>query len=232
MDRFKRTLLVANLVVMLLVLGSFVSAHGGDTSRIHACVDSKGLIRIIGANGTCTAGKETPLDWNIQGPQGPQGPAGASGTSYFICPNCDIRSILIRLNRQDLTNANLDYANLSGSFLLDADLTGATLVNAVLTKMDTRGINLTDANLTNATLRDTQLWGDNLTRANLTGADLTRMNFGGGTKLTNANLTNASLEGSYVDTSTVDLTGVIWSNTTCRDGTNSDNNGGTCEGHF
>ena len=63
-----------------LGLGIYVSAHGGDTSRIHGCVDNRtGTLRIIGATQTCVASKETALDWNIAGPTGPQGVQGAEG---------------------------------------------------------------------------------------------------------------------------------------------------------
>lgn len=65
----------------------FVLAHGGDISKIHACVGSgplnKGQIRIVGANDTCRV-NEDPLDWNIQGVQGP---AGASPILGFIHGN-------------------------------------------------------------------------------------------------------------------------------------------------
>ena len=57
-------------------------------------------------------------------------------------------------------------------------------------------------------------WPANLTGANLKGANLT-----------GANLTRATLTGA-------NLSGVTWSNTTCPDGTNSNNNGGTCLGHL
>ena len=60
-------------------LGIYVTAHGGDTSRIHGCVDNRtGAIRIIGATQNC-ASKEIALDWNIAGPAGPQGLAGPAG---------------------------------------------------------------------------------------------------------------------------------------------------------
>jgi len=77
----------ALLIVLGILLGSMgatalVSAHGGDTTLIHACVkNNTGAIRVIGANGTCSS-NETPLDWRIQGepgPVGPQGPVGPSG---------------------------------------------------------------------------------------------------------------------------------------------------------
>ena len=71
------------------------------------------------------------------------------------------------------------------------------------------GCNLKGANLAGAYLKDR-----NLKDANLKGANLT-----------NANLAAANLEGANVKD-------VIWSNTICPDGTNSDANGGTCIGHL
>lgn len=101
------------LLAMLLTMSLMtwvVSAHGGDTTLIHACVivskpdddktDDKveaehnndrvksrlGSIRIVDANEDCKK-NEVALDWNIQGPAGPQGlqgepgPAGPPGPS-------------------------------------------------------------------------------------------------------------------------------------------------------
>lgn len=60
---------------------TYVLAHNGDFSLIHACVkNSNGSIRIVGANDTCNASTEAPLDWNIQGIQGAPGSGGDSGT--------------------------------------------------------------------------------------------------------------------------------------------------------
>jgi hypothetical protein len=59
-------------------LGALISAHDGDTTKIHSCVDARGSIRIIAANGVCK-NTETPLDWNVIGPVGPQGPQGPMG---------------------------------------------------------------------------------------------------------------------------------------------------------
>ena len=55
--------------------------------------------------------------------------------------------------------------------------------------------------------------------ANLTGADLS-----------NANLSYANLYDAYLYDA--DLTGVNWYDTTCPDGTNSDNNENTCENNL
>jgi hypothetical protein len=60
-------------------VGAYVSAHGGDTARIHACLTAKGgSIRIVAATETCKT-SETALDWNITGPQGPIGTTGPQG---------------------------------------------------------------------------------------------------------------------------------------------------------
>jgi hypothetical protein len=71
-------------------LGVYMNAHGGDTSRIHGCVDNRtGTLRIVGANQNCNAGKEAALDWNIAGParpQGVQGPAGPQGPQGVAGP--------------------------------------------------------------------------------------------------------------------------------------------------
>ncbi len=96
-----------------------------------------------------------------------------------------------------------------GAKLSGCNLAGANLTNAQLAGADLKGANLKGANLTGANLA-----GANLTGANLVGADLT-----------GADLTGAILKGA-------NLKDVIWSNTTCPDGTNSTADGGTCSGHL
>ena len=71
-------LVALNVVLISLLSVTLVSAHGGDLAQIHACVTSSGAIRIGCANVVCT-GKDTALDWNIQGPKGPIGPIGPQG---------------------------------------------------------------------------------------------------------------------------------------------------------
>ena len=92
--------LSAILLVALLSLSSviYVSAHGGDVTLIHACVNNRtGALRIVSATTTCDANKETALDWGIQGPKGdkgdtgpkgPQGPAGVLGI-YYVSQSSD-----------------------------------------------------------------------------------------------------------------------------------------------
>ena len=84
------------IVVLALVVGTQISAHGGDPDLIHGCVNTgrdtgsdddsgakgSGKLRIIGPDEECKK-KETPLDWGSsqgsEGPEGPQGPAGPQG---------------------------------------------------------------------------------------------------------------------------------------------------------
>ena len=75
-------------------------------------------------------------------------------------------------------------------------------------------------NFTNATFRGANLRATDFREADLTGADLT-----------DADLTRVWGPNSTFNNYTV-VTGVVWSNTICPDGTNSDANGNTCVGHY
>jgi len=95
-----------------------------------------------------------------------------------------------------------------GANLTDADLTGANLTDALI------GADLATGNP--ADLADADMEGANLSGATVFEVDMT------GAFLNNANLTGASgLE-------TSDLSGVVWDNTTCPDGMNSNDDGDTC----
>lgn len=76
-------LLALAIILVTLASTTFVHAHGGDITLIHACVNNtSGEIKIVGVNVTC-ASNYRALDWNIQGPAGspgPMGPAGPAGT--------------------------------------------------------------------------------------------------------------------------------------------------------
>ena len=79
-------LVVLNVVLISLVSVTLVSAHGGNTALIHACVsNSSGEIKIVGANANCPSNYRA-LDWNIQGPAGQQGPIGPAGTIGPVGP--------------------------------------------------------------------------------------------------------------------------------------------------
>lgn len=58
-----------------------VAAHGGDTTRVHSCVNRRtGAMRWIAPAGTCLE-TEFSVDWSIRGPAGPQGPQGIQGAT-------------------------------------------------------------------------------------------------------------------------------------------------------
>jgi len=118
------------------------------------------------------------------------------------------------LSGQDLSGADLSGTNLGLANLSGADLSGADLSGTVLNDADLSGANLSGANLTGAMLGVVDL-----SDANLSGAILDHV------WLADSDLTGANL-------SDADLTEVRWVNITCPDGTNSDNNGGTCVGHL
>jgi uncharacterized protein YjbI with pentapeptide repeats len=197
--------------------GSVVSAHGGDASRIHACLNpGNGTIYVVEAGQACGS-NQTALDWNIQGPQGPQGIEGPQGPQGIQGPQgpAGPQGPLGRgsfyshgLAGAQLQNADLRYRELSAFDLGLADLTNA---------------NLTGANVISASLHLTNLIGANLTGANLDSVDFRSAN------LTNANLTNAYMVGAIMTGAT--MTGVEYNNTICPDGSLSDLNGDTCSGH-
>ena len=67
----------------VLAGGTFVWAHGGDTSLVHGCVQPTGgqttpNVRIVGAGEACPAGWSA-VDWSIAGPAGPAGAPGPTG---------------------------------------------------------------------------------------------------------------------------------------------------------
>jgi hypothetical protein len=131
---------------------------------------------------------------------------GPSDRSSGVAADCASRRLAVDLHGCDLRNAN---------DLMHLDLTGANLEGANLQGVDLHDDNLTGANLQGANLQGTDLHDSNLTGANLTAANLQ------GANMWNADLTSANLTGA-------NLEGVRWLDTTCPDGTNSDDHDDTC----
>ena len=217
--------------ILVGTLVTQVFAHGGDASFIHACVkSSNGSLRIVGANDTCDKG-ETALDWR----QGPE-----PGTEFPLILG-GVGNLENRLSGRNLQNAAIQ-AQLGGTNLTNSDFTNSNFQGSLLIQ----NTDLSNSNFTNANLRAV-LVSSNFTNANLIGADL-QGSMIGFVNFTGANFTNANLLDAFIcsdsptdpiptitplpDASLPVLTGATWSNTTCPDGTNSDNNGGTCQGHF
>ncbi|HEU0291675.1 MAG TPA: Ig-like domain-containing protein [Anaerolineales bacterium] len=126
-------------------------------------------------------------------------------------------------------NADLRGANLYFAFFRDANLSGANFSNAYLNKFDVVG-----SILQNAIFTGTELFDVDMQNTDLRGADLsfTTLSY---VSLNNADLRDANLLGAERRFGTTNLSGVIWGNTTCSDGSNSDDNDGdnfTCESNF
>ena len=136
----------------------------------------------------------------------------------------DFNKLCEKIERLDLSRADLPEANLTGAKLLGANLQeadlrgadlsradlmgavlrGADLMGADLSRADLMGADLPGANLSRADLMGAYLRGANLSRADLTGADLT------GADLTGAYLPEAYITGAYLtgaNLSRADLTG-------------------------
>jgi uncharacterized protein YjbI with pentapeptide repeats len=140
-----------------------------------------------------------------------------------------------------------------------ADLTGDNLKNVQI-PTSSFSLAFQFATLAGASLRGASIAGDeSFNYANMNGADLSGAAISANdafstfaltppptTSLVGASLAGATISGSddfrFADLTGADLTGAIvtgsnnfqgalFSNTTCPDGTNSDNDGGTCVGH-
>jgi uncharacterized protein YjbI with pentapeptide repeats len=164
---------------------------------------------------------------------------------------------LASLDTANLTGANLHEASLAFADLNAANLTDADLSDAYLAETNLGGTNVSGANLdtgiylvrsgqitgTPSVLPSDEmlvdgylvgpgadLGGANLSGANLTGVSLASAVLNGtdliGANLTGIDMTDANLD--VADLSDANLSGITWSNTTCPDDTNSNNDGFTC----
>ncbi len=170
-------------------------------------------------------------------------------------PNCHASpKPRINLSGCDLEGAILSGANLSHANLSHADLSPVVSVGVGCYVLSTspcvvtfRDTNLSGANLSRANLSGANLTGTTLKRANLSHAKLggafnnsqTPVIVGcnlpivfhcdfseDGTSLNNANMSHARLKGAFLGGA--NLSGTIWKDTTCPDGTNSKKDQGTC----
>ena len=145
------------------------------------------------------------------------------------------------LDFSDFRYADLRSADLEGASLCGADFGYANLMGANLTMSSSYcyyppddptsnpgethpSINFQEANLKYANLRFAFLKSSNFSGANLNGADLSD------SELHQSDMSYADLTGANLGDA--DLTGISWNYTTCPDGTNSNDNGNTCENNL
>ncbi len=151
-----------------------------------------------------------------------------SGTNFT-----DAQLAAARFNQVLLTGANFHHANLVETIIESSTLDNTDFSNTYysanggLSLMNNQGsnTNFSNANLPNARFNSSVLSNASFAAATLTSADF------GQTDLSGSDFTNTNLSGA-VNLESATLIGVIWSNTTCPDGTNSNANGGSCAGHL
>jgi hypothetical protein len=67
------------LTFCVVAIVALVNVYAQSSDTIQGCYDNKsGSLRRVTSSSDCNQ-KETPISWNIIGPQGPQGPQGQSG---------------------------------------------------------------------------------------------------------------------------------------------------------
>jgi uncharacterized protein YjbI with pentapeptide repeats len=134
--------------------------------------------------------------------------AEARGASFI---NADMRGV--DLYFATVTDANLSGANFTDMWLNSIDFERSILQNAIFTGSDIRSVDFKETDLRGADLSFTRLMSSRMHDADLRGA----------------NLLGAELHSENT------LTGVIWGDTTCSDGSNSDDDDGdnfSCEANF
>jgi hypothetical protein len=110
----------------------------------------------------------------------------------------------------------------------DIDFCGADLSYAKMRNLDLQGTSFCGANLTGIDFSSDQPHSEvTMHRAQFVGADLRDALFVN-TYLIEIDFTDADLTGADL-TSSPEIERCVWDNTTCPDGTNSDDNGGTCD---
>jgi uncharacterized protein YjbI with pentapeptide repeats len=155
----------------------------------------------------------------------------------------DARMASTDLRGADLTDAvmysaDLSRADLRGATLLRTTLYEARLLSATLSSTQLRDVNLNDADLSDATLERADVQGGDLNGAIFWNARMMGVTMRG-VDLRDANLLGADLRASALtgvdlrgaDLTGADLTGAVWLDTTCPDGTSTTQARFTCDAH-
>jgi len=237
----------------------FVHAQVVTGSVIEACVnDTTGTIRIVPNNNSC-AGGESPVDWRkLQKGEGsfpficPKCQFNDMADMGTLLKGKDLTGAFVPYaligsptnSLVDMSNVILSKSNISNTSLIDVKLDNSTIKNANLYSViftnplnlgSAVNVNFTGSSLSDLNANDNNFSGSNFTSTNLSNAvfrssNLSNANFNNAlvhfTRFENSNLTGAT---NLTTASRID---VVWINTICPDGTNSDTNGGTCEGHL
>lgn len=224
--------LTVDKAVTALVLSNLLQSYNGTPRPVTVTTNPSGLtgvaVSYTGANGT-TYG---PTSTAPTGTGSYTVNAGLNNTDYSATPVQGTEYVDTNLSGYPklLSGAyNLSGTNLSGAYLGGANLAGASLSPGNFKGVVFVHATLTGANLSGANFSGADFGYADLTGANLSGANFSSANFAHAT-LNGANLSGSNLRGA-TGLGTASLSGVVWNKTVCPDGTNSNNDGGTCVGH-
>ena len=169
-------------------------------------------------------------------------------SGYLVGPDADLVGADLRganLNEAYLTGADLTGADLTGAALVAANLYAAILEDAVFDRVLLSMAYMSSVQAAGARFTDSDISNADLTYADMAGADFSGsvLSFSVASygDFTGADLSYCELFAVYftgTDMTDADFTfadgvnATYWLNTTCPDGTNSDDNLGTCCGHL
>jgi hypothetical protein len=186
-------------------LSAYASDHTPPTLSLPATITARGTSQ-SGGTATFTVTATDPDDTATATCTPPSGSVFPVGTTTVNCTATD-------------TAGN----TAAGRFLVVVSAPNADC-NPSHYPVSKGSANLKGANLSGCYLPNANLAAANATGANLSGAYLA------GADLSSANLSQANLRGSVL--TKANLSGVKWLQTTCPDGTLSNDNGGSCVGHL
>jgi uncharacterized protein YjbI with pentapeptide repeats len=230
MKKFYRALLV--VITLLTLTGSVALAQGPVGAD---CTDPPNLVPFADLTNCDLSGREMEgvnlSNANLTGANIDDASLFTTTLDDAIFDNASLRNTIMEdahAYRASFINADLRGADLYFANFNDANLTGANISNTWLHSFDLPGAIVQNANFSGSNMRFMNMRDTDLRGADLSLAELLYLN------LSNADLRDATLLGAERG-SGVSLDGVIWGNTTCADGSNSDDNDGdnfTCEGNF
>ena len=243
------------IIVLLMLTSALAGCTGTDGAEgipgPKGETGDQGPPGIQGETGSAGADGQNGIDGQngVDGQNGADGQNGVDGQNGADGQNgidgIDVDESRIALLEAELASKDLTIAILLGNISdMEGELEAVDNVIEMYYMMfvqiqndinwqnqtrDLSGIFLGNANLRFAELAGADLSYADLTYANLNGADL-RVADLSYTNMNNADLRYANLNGA--DLSGAWLNNIVWSDTTCPDGTNSDNNGDTCENNL